>query len=117
MVMVEGDSPKPGVEMRFAEYDRQKVLRCPHCGTRLGYALVTAVSGPYSRFLAVFDRGVSTRPPNAPTTIADTVASCAGCRGICYVVEEQTVLTRRYDARWIAKTLADNKMILGLPAH
>lgn len=102
--------------MRFAEYDRQKVLRCPHCGTRLGYALVTAVSGEYSTFLAVFDSGVSTRQPNDPTTIADAVATCAECRGICYVVEEQTVATKRYDTRWIARTLADNKMILGLPA-
>lgn len=97
----------------YAEYDRNKVLRCK-CGGRLGYATLARVDNQYSRAHVRIDPAVEYRAIIGGTTFATHTAVCPICGETSYIVDRQLVTARLYDNRWIDRMLKSNKAILGL---
>lgn len=100
----------------FAHMDRSKILRCPHCHSRLGYGTFARFDSKYSRVHLRFDKDVAYRAIDGGTSVATHTADCAACGAVCAVVDRIVVKTRAYDTDWINRTLKSGKIILGLPA-
>ncbi len=101
----------------FAHMDRSKVLRCPHCQSRLGHGIfVPMADSRYSRVYLRFDRGVSYRAVDGGTSVTTHRCTCPECQETCDIVDRICVKTKSYDSQWINRTLKSGKIILGLPA-
>ncbi len=73
------------------------------------------VAGGFGVLHVRFDSGIKYRLHPDCVVFADYHARCPDCGAWCLVVDNQRVTRTRYDLRWIAQTMAQHKIILGLP--